>query len=126
LYRKILFGLTEHPITVWAGVILLRLYFEWINLRKELNESLEGFAKRSNNQISSVDVMLSWYYGLALGAERFEHFTRYRRDRLLGELLGIERFGSPDTLRQLFLRFGYEQVQKKREFFQVGLHGCFP
>jgi len=71
LYRKILFGLTEHPITVWAGVILLRLYFEWINLRKELNESLEGFAKRSNNQISSVDVMLSWYYGLALGAERF-------------------------------------------------------
>jgi DDE family transposase len=36
--------------------------------------------------------MLSWYYGLALGAERFEHFTRYRRDQLLGELLGIERF----------------------------------
>ena len=33
--------------------------------------------------------MLSWFYGLALGAERFEHFTRYRRDRLLGELLGM-------------------------------------
>jgi DDE family transposase len=115
LYWKILFGFTEHPITVWAGVILLRLYFEWINLRKELNEALEGFAKRSNNQISSVDVMLSWYYGLALGAERFEHFTRYRRDRLLGELLGIERFGSPDTLRRLFLRFGYREVTEVSE-----------
>jgi len=110
LYPKILFGFTEHPITVWAGVILLRLYFEWINLREELNQALVGFAKRSNNQISSVDVMLSWYYGLALGAERFEHFTRYRRDGLLGELLGIERFGSPDTLRRLFLRFSYREV----------------
>ena len=51
LYPKILFGFTEHPITVWAGVILLRLYFEWIKLREELNEALVGFAKHSNNQI---------------------------------------------------------------------------
>jgi len=115
LYPKILFGFTEHPITVWAGVILLRLYFEWIKLRDELNEALVGFTKHSNNQIASVDVMLSWFYGLALGAERFEHFTRYRRDRLLGELLGIERFGSPDTLRRLFLRFDYRQVTEVSE-----------
>lgn len=115
LYPRILFGFTEHPITVWAGVILLRLYFEWIGLRKELEQSLAGFVKRSNNQIRAVDVMLSWFYGLALGAERFEHFTRYRRDRLLGELLGMERFGSPDTLRRLFLRFNYRQVTEVSE-----------
>ena len=36
LYPKILFGFTDHPITVWAGVILLRVYFEWIKLREEL------------------------------------------------------------------------------------------
>ncbi len=100
---------------MWAGVILLRLYFEWIKLREELSEALVGFTKGSNNQIASVDVMLSWYYGLALGAQRFEHFTRYRRDRLLGELLGIERFGSPDTLRRLFLRFGYREVTEVSE-----------
>src|SRR6266481_1976982 len=107
LYPKILFGFTDHPITVWAGVIVLRLYFEWIKLGKELSEALAEFTKRSNNQISSVDVMLGWFYGLALGAERFEHFTRYRRDRLLGELLGIERFASADTMRRLFLSFNY-------------------
>lgn len=88
LYPKIMFGFTDHPITVWAGVILLRVYFEWIKLREELSAGLASFTKRSNNQISAVDVMLGWVYGLALGAERFEHFTRYRRDRLLGELLG--------------------------------------
>ena len=115
LYRKIGFGFTKHPITVWAGVILLRLYFEWIKLREELNEALVRIAKRSNHQISSVDVMLSWFYGLALGAERFEHFTRYRRDRLLGELLGMERMGSPDTVRRLFLRFGYRELTEVSE-----------
>ena len=61
LYPKILFGFTEHPITVWAGVILLRLYFEWIKLREELNEALVGFTKHSKIQIASVDVMLSWF-----------------------------------------------------------------
>jgi hypothetical protein len=115
LYRKIGFGFTKHPITVWAGVILLRLYFEWIKLREELNEGLVRIAKRSNHQISSVDVMLSWFYGLTLGAERFEHFTRYRRDRLLGELLGMERLGSPDTVRRLFLRFGYRELTEVSE-----------
>ena len=48
-----------HPITAWAGVMLLRLYFEWIKLREELSESLVGFAKHSNNQIRSVEVILS-------------------------------------------------------------------
>src|SRR6266481_185190 len=115
LYRKILFGFTDHPITVWAGVILLRVYFEWIKLREELEETLVEFRKRSNNQIGSVEVMLSWFYGLALGAERFEHFTRYRRDGLLGELLGMKRFCSPDTLRRLFLRFHYREVTEVSE-----------
>jgi hypothetical protein len=64
----------------------MRVYFEWIKLREELSAGLVDFIKWSNNQIPAVEVMLGWYYGL--GAE---HFTRYRRDRLLGELLGIER-----------------------------------
>jgi hypothetical protein len=40
-----------------------------------------------------------------LGAERFAHFTRYRRDPLLPQLLGLPRFPSPDTLRRFFLAF---------------------
>jgi hypothetical protein len=115
LYPKIMFGFTDHPITVWAGVMLLRIYFEWIKLREELSVGLVRFTKRSNNQIPAVDVMLGWFYGLSLGAERFEHFTRYRRDRLLGEVLGIERFSSPDTIRRLFLSFNYQRLTEVSE-----------
>ena len=46
MYPKIVFGFTVHAITVWAGVILLRLYFEWIKLREELGQALVGLAKR--------------------------------------------------------------------------------
>jgi hypothetical protein len=45
LYPKVLFGFTDHPITVWAGVIVLRLYFEWIKLGKELSEALAAFTR---------------------------------------------------------------------------------
>jgi hypothetical protein len=66
---------------------LLRLYFELMGLRAAFVPLLVPFTKTSNNQISAVDVLLAWWYGLALGAERFEHFTRYRQDPLLPRLL---------------------------------------
>lgn len=115
LYPKILFRFTDHPITVWAGVILLRVYFEWVGLRKEIGQQLGEFVKRSNNQIASVEVVLSWFYGLALGASRFEHFTRYRRDPMMKVLLGIARFPSPDTVRRFFLSFDYRRVTEVSE-----------
>lgn len=115
LYPKILFRFTDHPITVWAGVILVRVYFEWVGLRDEMAQVLGEFVKRSNNQIASVEVMLSWFYGLALGASRFEHFTRYRRDPMMKVLLGIARFPSPDTVRRFFLSFNYRRVTEVSE-----------
>jgi hypothetical protein len=115
LYPKIRFAFTDHPITVWAGAILLRLYFELVGLRGALVPLLVPFAKTSNNQIPVVDVLLAWWYGLALGAERFEHLTRYRRDPLLPRLLGLPRFPSPDTLRRFFQGFTYRWTTEVSE-----------
>ena len=115
LYPKLRFAFTDHPITVWAGAILLRLYFELIGLRAAVAPLLVPFAKTSNNQIPTVDVLLAWWYGLALGAERFEHFTRYRRDPLLPRLLGVPRFASPDTLRRFFQGFTYRRTTEVTE-----------
>lgn len=94
---KIRFAFTDHPLTVWAGAILLRLYFELMGLRAVLEHTLTPLAKRSNNHIPVYVVLLAWFYGLALGAERFAHFMRYRRDPLLPQLLGLPRFPSTDT-----------------------------
>jgi hypothetical protein len=115
LYPRIRFAFTDHPITVWAGAILLRLYFELMGLRAALVPLLTPLAKTSNNQIPAVDVLLAWWYGLALGAERFEHVTRYRRDPLLPRLLGLPRFPSPDTLRRFFHACTYRRTTEVSE-----------
>lgn len=87
-YPKIRFAFTDHPITALAGAILLRLSFELIRLRASLAPLRVPCAKTSNTQIPTVGVLLAWWYGLALGAERFAHLTGYRRDPLLPQLLG--------------------------------------
>ncbi|MDI3464381.1 MAG: hypothetical protein OJF50_003202 [Nitrospira sp.] len=115
LSPKICFAFTDPPITVWAGAILLRLYFELMGLRAARAPLLVPFAKMSNNQIPAVDVPLAWWDGLALGAERFEHLTRYRREPLLLRLLGLPRVPSPDTLRRFFLGFTYRRITEVSE-----------
>jgi len=115
LYPKLRFAFTDHPITVWAGVILLRLYVELLDLRTALTSVLTPVAKTSPHQIPVSDVLLAWWYGLALGAERFEHLTRYRRDPLLSRLLGLPRFPSPDTVRRFFGRFTYRHTTEVSE-----------
>jgi hypothetical protein len=47
LYPKIRFAFTDHSLTVWAGAILLRLYFELLVLRTALGPILFPFTKRA-------------------------------------------------------------------------------
>ena len=87
LYPRIRLIFTDHPITVRVEVILLRLYVELIRLRAALVPLLASLAKTSNNQIPAVEVPLVVW--VALGAERFELFTRNRRDPLIPHLQGL-------------------------------------
>ncbi|WP_447973991.1 transposase [Nitrospira sp. Kam-Ns4a] len=100
LYPKIRFAFTDHPITVGAGAMLLRLSFALIGLRAALIPLLAPFAKSSNNQIAAGDVRLAWWSSLALGIERVEPVTQYRRAPLLPRLLGLARFPAPDPVRR--------------------------
>ena len=49
---------------------------------------------------------------VAAGARRFAQTSWLRGDRALHGLLGISRFPSDDTIRNLFLRFGMGEVQR--------------
>ena len=47
-----------------------------------------------------------------VGGKRFAHAGLLRSDRALHALMGIDRFPSDDTIRNLFRRFGMGQVQR--------------
>lgn len=76
-------------------MILLPLHSELIGLRATLVPFLAPFAKTSNNQIHAVEVLLVWRYGLEVGAEPFDRFTRDRLDPFLRDRLAVVGFDRP-------------------------------
>ncbi len=49
---------------------------------------------------------------MLVGARRFAHASLLRGDRALHALLGMDRFPTDDTIRNLFRRFGMGEVQR--------------
>src|SRR5260370_42325643 len=47
-----------------------------------------------------------------VGARRFAHASLLRGDRAIHALLGMDRFPTDDTIRNLFRQFGMGQVQR--------------
>ena len=67
---------------------------------------------RSPNSIPPAQTYVAFLISVAAGARRFAQTSWLRGDRALHGLLGINRFPSDDTIRNLFLRFGMGEVQR--------------
>jgi hypothetical protein len=70
---------------------------------------------QSPNSIPPAQTCIAFLIAVASGARRFAQTSWLRGDRALHGLLGIKRFPSDDTIRNLFLRFGMAAVQ---QFFE--------
>lgn len=109
------------------GVSLLRLYVELLDLLTARTSVLTPVAKTSPHQIPVVDVLLAWWYGLARGAARLEHRTRYRHDPLRHRLLELPRVPSPETVRRFFGRITYRHTTEVSEaLMQLSLKSLRP
>src|SRR5665213_535223 len=67
---------------------------------------------RSPNSIPPAQTYIAFLLSVTVGARRFAQTSWLRGDRALHGLLGIDRFPSDDTIRNLFLRFGMGEVQR--------------
>src|SRR3982750_2926719 len=67
---------------------------------------------RSPNQIDPTSTFTAFLISVLVGARRFAHASLLRGDRALHALLGLERFPTDDTIRNLFRRFGMGEVQR--------------
>ena len=67
---------------------------------------------RSPNSIPPAQTYIAFLISVAAGARRFAQTSWLRGDRALHGLLGIDRFPSDDTIRNLFLRFGMGEAQR--------------
>ncbi len=81
---------------------------------------------RSANSIPPAQTYVAFLISVATGARRFAHASWLRGDRALHGLLGIDRFPSDDTIRNLFLRFGMAEVQRFFEPMTEWMMGRVP
>jgi hypothetical protein len=109
--RKIAVQETEQALTPFGGLIVFLEFLNKIGFVKKVMECMP-FQHRSPNSIPPAQTYIAVLISVAAGARRFAQTSWLRGDRALHGLLGIQRFPSDDTIRNLFLRFGMGEVQR--------------
>jgi hypothetical protein len=112
--QKLCVNETDRAITPFGGMVVLLEFWNKIGFVQKVRECMP-VQHRSPNSIPPAQTFIAFLVSVTVGARRFAHAQWLRGDRALHALLGIERFPTDDTIRNLFGRFGMAQVQ---QFFE--------
>jgi hypothetical protein len=109
--RKIVLIETDRALTPFGGMVVFLEFLNRIGFVKKVIECMPVI-HRSPNSIPPAQTYIAFLISVAAGARRFAHAGWLRGDRALQGLLGIDRFPSDDTIRNLFMRFGMGEIQR--------------
>lgn len=102
---------TKRAVTPFGGVAVLVTYLQKIGFTAKVKQHMP-VQWRSPNQIDPTATFTSFLIAVVLGARRFAHAGWLRGDRALHALLGLNRFPTDDTIRNLFRRFTMGNVER--------------
>jgi len=102
---------TQRSVTPFGGVAVFIAYLRKIDLAGKVGEHMP-VRWRSPNQIDPTATFTSFLVAVLLGAKRFAHANWLRGDQVLHALLGVKRFPSDDTIRNLFRQFTMGNVER--------------
>src|ERR1700683_1453149 len=100
----------QRAVTPCGGIAVLISYLEKNGFVKALRQHMP-IIWRSPNHIDPCFTFTAFLVSVLAGARRFAHASLLRGDRALHALLGLHRFPTDDTIRNLFRRFGMGEVQ---------------
>jgi hypothetical protein len=109
--RKVSLRETDQALTPFGGMVVLLEFLNKIGFVKKVVECMPVI-HRSPNAIPPAQTYIAFLISVAAGARRFAQTSWLRGDRALHGLMGLDRFPSDDTIRNLFLRFGMGEVQR--------------
>jgi hypothetical protein len=102
---------TQRAVTPFGGMVVLLEFLRRIELIGRIRQHMP-IRWRSHNQIDPTATFAAFLLAVLVGARRFVHANWLRGDRALHALLGISRFPTDDTIRNLFRRFGMGEVHQ--------------
>lgn len=105
---------TERAVTPFGGIAVFISFLDKIGFAETLRQHMP-IVWKSPNHIDPTTTFTAFLMAVLVGARRFAHASLLRGDRALHALLGVERFPTDDTIRNLFRAFGMGQVQRLYE-----------
>lgn len=112
---KVVLRGTDRAVTPYGGLCVVAEYLKKVGYVEEVKQAMP-IQLKSPNAIAPVDTYTAFLVTVLAGARRFAHASLLRGDRGLHALLGIKRFPTDDTIRNLFKRFTQRLVY---EFYSV-------
>lgn len=102
---------TRRAVTPFGGLAVFLSFLGKIGLVEAVRQHMP-ICWKSPNHIDPTSTFTAFLMAVLTGARRFAHAGLLRGDRALHALLGLERFPTDDTIRNLFRKFGMGQVQR--------------
>src|SRR5437763_9220911 len=102
---------TQRAVTPFGGVAVFVSFLGKIGFVEALRQHMP-IRWKSPNHIDPSCAFTAFLMSGLVGARRFAHASLLRGDRALHALLGMDRFPTDDTIRNLFRAFGMAQAQR--------------
>jgi hypothetical protein len=102
---------TQRAVTPFGGIAVFISFLAKIGFVESVRQHMP-IRWRSPNHIDPTSTFTAFLVSVLVGARRFAHASVLRGDHALHALLGLNRFPTDDTIRNLFRRFGMGEVQR--------------
>src|ERR1700692_2148971 len=102
---------TQRAVTPFGGIAVFISFLSKIGFVEAVRQHMP-VCWRSPNHIDPSSTFTAFVVSVLVGARRVAHPSLLRGDRALHALLGMNRFPTDDTIRNLFRQFGMGQVQR--------------
>ena len=112
--KKVILRETPRAVTPFGGLSVSIEFLTQIGFREQLRRALP-VRLESPNAIDPGETFTAFPISVVAGARRFAHTSLLRADRALQALLGMKRFPSDGTIRNLFKRFTQGMVVRMYE-----------
>jgi len=109
--QRMILRQTRRAVTPLGGVAVLVVFLQRLGFVEKVRQHMP-IQWRSPNQIDPTATFMAFLMTVLAGAKRFAHAAWLQHDRALHALLGLKRFPTDDTMRNLFRRFGMGHVHR--------------
>jgi hypothetical protein len=109
--ERVILRETERAVTPFGGIAVFVSFLDKIGLAEAVRKHMP-IRWKSPNHIDPTSTFTAFLMLVLVGARRFAHAGLLRGDRALHALLGMVRFPTDDTIRNLFRAFGMGEVQR--------------